>query len=322
MRRIALLVLLAFPLFAQHDRDGRGTPSAPNAVDRKAIERANDELAAQRAAEQSRMRLRSRKLKDAIHDFKAGDFKAAPLHVTVGEFVAATGQPFTAVHIETSAELPEQATFFGEIVNDDGSWFWSWEENVTLSRAPDGTSYYERSFAFPPGNRTATFGLAVKDDARAIAVVPLFLAKLDRNARRVSPLIVSKQVFPLATAQKADDPFAFGGLKVVPKADRTFHKSDALWLFFEAQNPALAENESAPKLTTNVTLEGADGKKVRALTAGAEVVALKGVPGHFGVGTTLDLSRFAPGAYNVRVSVSDKIAGETYELLEHITVVE
>jgi hypothetical protein len=320
MRRILFLLLFALPLFAQREHDSRGTPGAPSSVAEKDIQRANDELSAQHAFDASRTQLRSRRLKDAIHDFKSGDFKSAPLHVTFDQFVSALGQPFVAVHVESEAELPEKATFFGEILNGDGSFFWSCEEVVPLTRAADGTSYYERSFAFPVGNRTATFGLAVKDEARALATVPLFVAKLDKTERRMSRLIVSKQVFPMTAMQKADDPFAFGGIRVVPKGDRLFHKSDALWLFFEAQNPALAGD--APKLTTNVVFEAADGKKLRGLTAGADVIPLKGVPGHFGVGTTVDLTRLAPGPYDVHVSVSDAVANAKYELLEKITVVE
>ena len=55
-----------------------------------------------------------------------------------------------------------------------------------------------------------------------------------------------------------------------------------------------------PRLTTRV-----DIGDIRGTPVAAEALPLKGVPGHFGVGNTIDVSRLKPGDYRVRVTVTD-----------------
>ena len=317
MKLRAAVLLLLLPLVAEAQR----TPPERKPIGRPEIERAQDELAARKGRADAASRLRSTRLRDAIRDFHANDFNVAPMHVTFGEFVTARGEYFVAMHFD--AALPAdltKATLFGLVDNGSGGELWSIEEQVTLERAADGTAYYERSFAFPPGNRNATFGFALKDEPLAMVSAPMMLRELTKTTRSLSRLLVSNQVFPLTTMSTPDAPFAFGGVKVVPKADRTFRKNDELWIFFEAQNPGV-DAAGAPNLTTSVTLEG-NGTTKRGLAADAQAVALKGVPGHFGVGTTVDVSRLKPGEYLLRVSVNDVIAQQQYELLEKIAIVQ
>lgn len=335
MRRQAAVLLLALvlavPLAAQRDRTGRGTPGEPNAIGVRDIQRAQDELNALRLAEAraAEKPLRSARLKDAIRDFNAADYKVAPLHVDYGQFVTVTGYTFLAMHLAPSqeAKLPEdgKVTFFASLVDDGGKVVWSREEPVELTRDATGARWYEQSVLVPPSNAQATFGLAVKDQPVAMAAMPVRLTKLDRLERRLSRLIVSNHVAPMEKAQAADAPFAFGGIKVVPKGDRTFRKSDELWVFYEAQNPGVDE-AGAPKLTTKVQLEAGEGgqgaKILRGIAADAEPLPLKGTPGRFGVGTVVNLSRVAPGPYLVRVQVKDAIAGVDYELVDRVVVVE
>ena len=325
---VLLVGLAALTVHAQRTRDGRGTPQNPNPVDANEMLRAQDELTAKQFFEASAAEkpLRSVRLKDAVRDFKVNDFPVAPLHVTYGEFVTGTGYYYVAMHFAPppDAKVPAdgKVTFFAEMAGDGGGVLWTREEPVALARTPAGAWYYERSFPFPPGNRVGTFGLAVKDQPLAMASTPMHLSPLEKATRRMSRLIVSKHVFPLDKPQAANDPFSFGGIKVIPNAARAFRRSDELWIFYEAQNPAL--DGEVPKLTTSVQLEpaSADGKARRYGIVPADPIPLKGVPGHFGVGTTVDISRLAPGEYLLRVGVADAVAMATYELVEKVTIVE
>ncbi len=317
LRRAAVPLLLfaaaSFSAYAQRP------PVERQPIGRRELERAQDELAARRGRDAQRLKLRTLRLREAIHDFQKNDFDAAPLHLTYGDFVTASGDYFVAMHFD--AALPAdvaKATLFGLITEGDKE-LWSIEEQVDLQRSADGTAYYEKSYWLPAGGN-ATFGLAVKGEPVAMASEPLQLRKLEKETRAVSRLLVSKQVFTLEKKQAADDPFAFGGVKVVPKADRTFHKSDEVWIFFEAQNPGV-DAAGAPKLTTTVSVEG-NGKVRKGLAGDAQPIALKGAAGHFGIGTTVDVSRLTPGEYLLRVSVEDAIAQQRYDLLEKIAIVE
>lgn len=322
MRPVAALAVLLFalPVLAQ------GVLERPP-VGLKEIQRAEDRLAARRALDLAAKErpLRSARLKDAIRDFNAADFPVAPLHVDFGQFVTVKNHPFVAMHFAPGGEakVPEngKVTFFAAMTDEGGRTIWSREEPVELTRDATGARWYARSFPFPAMNATGTFGLAVGDQPIAMAAVPMQLTPLDKDARRLSRLIVSNHVAPMEKMQVADEPFAFGGIKVVPKSDRTFRKSEELWIFYEAQNPAV-DGAGAPKLVTKVQLEAGEGKVYRGLVGTAEALPLKGTPGRFGVGTVVDLTRVPPGQYLVRVAVSDALAAAEYELVEKVTILE
>jgi hypothetical protein len=310
---LLLLLAAADSLYAQR------TPPERQPIGRRELERAQDELAARKGREAARLMLRDARLREAVHDFQKNDFRVAPLHFVYGDFVTATGEPFVAMHF--AADLPAdvtKATLFG-IIDDGAKELWSIEEPVALQRTADGAAYFEQSF-WLPGSGNATFGFAVKGEPVAMTSEPLQLRTLDKTTRGLSRLLLSKQVFPLDRMQAADDPFAFGGIKVVPKADRTFRKSDEVWIFFEARNPGV-DAAGAPKLTTSITIEG-NGKVRKGLAGDAQPMALKGVKGHFGVGTTVDVSKLTPGEYLLRVSVEDAVAQQHYELLEKFSIAD
>src|SRR5205085_5859744 len=156
------ILLLAWPAAAQRDRDGRGNPNNPNAIDATAIQRANDELVLQRAMEKTARErpLRSAKLKSAIADFEANDYKAAPLSVVYSEFLTAGGGYWVAFHFESGADerIPAdgKATLFGVVKRGDAPTQLTREEPVTLVRTPSGSWFYECSLPFHEGNYDAT----------------------------------------------------------------------------------------------------------------------------------------------------------------------
>jgi hypothetical protein len=134
----------------------------------------------------------------------------------------------------------------------------------------------------------------------------------------ISRIIVSSDVHILPAAQAPLDPFAFGGTKVVPKPGASFKKSDEVWLFTELRNPAVG-SDGAPHVTTKVDIEGT-AKSVRGTSVDAEATQLKGVPGRYGIGSTIDVSALPPGDYHVRLAVTDTIARKSYtrEAMIHI----
>jgi hypothetical protein len=143
----------------------------------------------------------------------------------------------------------------------------------------------------------------------------------------VSPLLLSNNIYPLSEAQQATDPFAFGGLKVVPRGNGTFRKSDELWYFIEVRNPGLDAATSKPNLTMTVSIDGTateGNKKVKMRGASAPIEAqeMKGVPGHWSVGQAMPLETFRPGDYTMKVKLVDNVLNKTYEVQESFKVVE
>jgi hypothetical protein len=130
----------------------------------------------------------------------------------------------------------------------------------------------------------------------------------------------------MTEAQSPTDPYAFGGLKVVPKSDRTFRKADELWYFFELRNPGIDAATSEPRLMVKLTLTGktVQGAPVKMVAPPEETPAreLKGVPGHWAVGQAMPLETFHPGEYTLAVKVTDLTNKQAYDLQAEFRIVE
>lgn len=283
-------------------------------------------------------------LRDAIE--QARTQKAAPevLFLNFGEFVTPQGDHFVPVqlYLPRSAGVAAGAdvTFFGAIDREEGGErVAAFEEAVKVAESKDGV-YYARTLTLAPGRYVGTFGLA--RDGKPIAVVsqPMAVSGLDHATPGVSGLILTDNIYALTEPQRPTDPFAFGGLKVVPKGDKTFRPADELWYFVELRNPGVAEPAAAavpvtgdaaapagqPKVQIKVDVEGTDasGKKIKMSAPPREVeaIAIKGVPNHYGVGSAIPLSSFKPGEYTMNVKVIDTVKKASYSYSEKFRVVE
>lgn len=318
MRTLSVVaaVVFAAPLFAQSTSSPERVPKAGDDIRR--MERSVYNL---QESDRSFKRLTTAALKDAVRNFAPG--KLPELRVTWGEFITAEGKEFVALQFAPPAGMTLQPgrklVTFGEVTDADGKWLLDYEEPAVVADAK-GDAFIDRSFVLPGANLTGTFGLAAGSEVLAIARVPLAVEPLTKSGSGLSRLIVSKDVHPMPVAQKPLEPFAFGGTKVVPKPDRTFRASDEVWLFTELRNPALSAAQS-PRITTKVELEG-EGKKVRGTPQPAEALPLKGVPGHFGIGQTIDVSSLKPGQYTVRYTVTDAVSQQSWTREETLRIVE
>jgi GWxTD domain-containing protein len=264
----------------------------------------------------------------AVSDFEAA--KTNPyknLYVAWGEYVTPQGEYYVPVelYVPKAANLDPAAdlTFFG-VVESDGKPIAVFEEPAKLTVSKDDL-YFDKTLMLPAGKHKGVFGLALNGKPVSMATTDLNLAgTLDKDAAAISALILSNNVYPLAAAQRPTDPFAFGGIKVVPKGDRTFHPSDELWYFFELRNPGLNE-QNVPGVQVKLEMTGktTEGQPVQmnAPPRSVEAQELKGVPGHYGVGSSIPLSSFKPGSYTLKVKVTDTVKKVSYNLSDDFKVV-
>jgi GWxTD domain-containing protein len=257
-----------------------------------------------------------------------------------GEYVTAEGVYFVPVQVyvpkSAGVSASQNLTFFGVVQDESGKNVLAFEEPAKLTVSKDDL-FVDRSLTgIPAGKYRGYFGLADSGKPVSIVAADMQLAgSLDKDASSVSPLILSNNVYALSEAQHATDAHAFGGLKVVPKGDRTFRPSDELWYFVELRNPgttdaapaadATAPAGVAPKIQIKIDVEGMiDGKKVKRPAAPREIEAIpiKGVPGHYGIGSSIPLESFKPGEYTFNVKVIDTVKKSSYNLSEKFTVVQ
>lgn len=261
-----------------------------------------------------------------------------------GEYVTADGLTFVAIglYVPKAAGLSGDVTYFGVVEDSTGKPVLAFEEASTLAPTKDDF-FVDKSFLVPGGKHRGYFGLAQNGQVVALTTADLDLAgTLDKDAAAISPLILSNNIYPMDTVQKPDHPFAFGGVRVVPKADRAFRNSDELWYFFELRNPGIPESvpppaegmvevvpaasaPAAPKVQVKIDVVGTttEGKPVKmaAPPTEMEAIAMKGVPGHYGVGTAIPLATFKPGDYTFTVKVIDTVKKTSYTLSEKFKVV-
>ncbi|HET7434892.1 MAG TPA: GWxTD domain-containing protein [Thermoanaerobaculia bacterium] len=265
----------------------------------------------------------------AIDELRAGKRAASnDLAMTYGEYVTPAGDYFVPVSllVPKTAGLTADSdlTFFGEVVDANGQVTATYEEPVRLI-ASRNDFYYDRSLMLTPGKYTGTFGLAQGGKPLSVVTSEMNLKGLDKSAPSVSQLILSNNIYTLSAAQRPTDPFAFGGLKVVPKSDTTFVKGDDVWYFVELRNPAVDASTNAPKLTvlTNVTGTTSDGKKVAMNGQPAPMPAqqLNGVPGHWVIGEAIPTTTFRPGDYTISVKLTDNVNNKSYDFQRNFKVV-
>ena len=271
-------------------------------------------------------------LTTAVNEFKAAAKNPYENQgfATWGEYVTPAGDYFVPVmlYVPKSAGLSgdQNVTFFGVIEDASGKPVLAFEEARILTPA-QGDFYVDKSLVtLPAGKHRGIIGVSQGGKVILASTDMQLAGTLDKDAAAISPLILSNFVQALTEAQRPTDPFAFGGVKVVPKADKTFRKADELWYFFELRNPGLSETEQKPAVQVKMDMVGktTDGKPVKMGAALREVdaIAMKGVPGHYGVGNAIPLESFSPGEYTFTLKVIDTVKKASYTLSDTFRIVE
>lgn len=268
-------------------------------------------------------------LRVAVEQARKAKTSSETLYVTYGEFITGEGTHFVPVQLYATkasglaADTP--VTFFGQLEKAEGGDVILFEEPATLTASGDAV-VYGKSLTLAPGSYQGTFGLARDGQPVAIVSTPVTVQGLTKEGPSISQLILSSNVYPMTEAQAPTDPYAFGGLKVVPKGDGAFRKSEELWYFVETRNPGIDPATSLPNMTIKVTIEGKtkEGRNVRMAGAAeqAQAIEIKGVTGHYGLGQAIPLETFKPGNYTFTLQVKDKVLDKTYDFKEAFRVIE
>ncbi len=284
-------------------------------------------------------------LATAVTEFKAAaknpyDSKA---FATWGEYVTPTGEYYVPVmlYVPKSSGITADGdvTFFGVVEDESGKSVLAFEQPARLAVAKDDL-FIDKSLSLPAGKHRGIFGIARNGTPLAITSTDMTLAgSLDKDATAVSQLLLSNYVAAAQDVTAPTEPFSFGGVKVVPKADKSFRSSDELWFFFAMRNPGLAEPiapteasatgavaDARPKIQLKMDVEGKgpDGKPIKKSAPPREVdaVPMKGVPGHYGIGNAIPLESFKPGDYTITLKVMDTVKKTSYTLSESFKVVQ
>jgi len=261
-------------------------------------------------------------LEAALTDAKAG--KAAGHGAAFGyaQFVSPAGDPFVpvVVYVPASAGVAADGadTLFGAVEDASGTRVTTFEEPAKLT-ASRTDFYVDKSLTLQPGKYTAIVGLAKAGVPVLITSGTIEVAGQSKESVGTSRLILSDNVYELGTAEPPKAPFAFGKLKIVPKANLTFKSSDELNYFVEVNNPGIDAASNMPKLQYKLDLTGGPDKKtISAPLTDAAPLPLTGAPGpgHFAIISAIPLSDVKPalkaGEYTLKMKIVDTVAKQSY----------
>ena len=118
-----------------------------------------------------------------------------------------------------------------------------------------------------------------KEMLREIPNLPHLKVPIGKDASGTSRLILSDNIYELTEAAPEKAPFAFGKLKIVPKADALFSNKDDLNYFVEINNPGIDTATNLPKLQMGIDLISKGQTVSRLPLSEAMVGPLSGKPG-------------------------------------------
>jgi hypothetical protein len=260
---------------------------------------------------------KTKALRRALDDFRAGkgDFRR-DVALSWGEFLSGTGKPFLALSLDRplDADLEPglKATLFGEFLDAGGNAIGGFEVEDQVELA-GGRSVVDAALPFPAGAQRAVVGIALRGQVRWLVEQPLDVQPIDANSFTLSRPILSLDVHPLEKPQRPDDPFCFGGLRVVPRGDRAFRGTDQPWLFVVARTPGSAA-DTAPALSAKLVITGHEegeqkGRVRRYPISGLTPAPLRGFDGQWGLGIPLPVGELPPGDYEATLEVAAESTG-------------
>jgi GWxTD domain-containing protein len=270
-------------------------------------------------------------LQAAVDDVKAGKSAVAKnAAFAYAELVSPAGDYYVPIqlYLPKSTGLTADAgdTFFGAVEDASGTQVYAFEEPAKLT-ASQGDLFVDKTLNLPTGKYTAIVGLAKAGVPVIMISSPLDLTQIAKDATGTSKLILSNNVYEMTEAAPVKAPFAFGKLKIVPKANLMLGNKDELTYFIELHNPGIDPATNLPKIQAKLELSG--GKLVKPIGAPLSDVAalpLSGAPGpgQYAVISSIPFAEMSkpldPGDYTLKVKVIDTVNKQTYNVSQSFKI--
>jgi len=269
--------------------------------------------------------LKSPALQAAVDDLKNG--KSAinkNVVATYGELVSPNGEFYVPVQLfipKTSSLTPDSAdTFFGLVEDASGKPVFAFQDSAKLTTSK-GEQFVDHTVILPTGKYNAYLGLAKGDTPVVVTSKALEVNEVAKDAAGTSKLILSNNIYETEKAEPVKAPFAFGRLKIVPKANLVFTTADELTYFVELHNPGIDPATNLPKIQIKLELSGGKLKApIPRPLSDITALPLSGAvgPGQYAIIDSIQLeaikSALTPGDYLLKVKIVDTVSKQTYNL--------
>ncbi len=245
-----------------------------------------------------------------------GEAGGAGMHLDTGAFQAGDGRWIIPYQVSAEGTDGDTASVVGELVDAGGETVaafrheQSWTESKSQKIAKD-------TLVVPPGDYELRIGVEQGDGSVAWASSEKVQVPEAGDDYWLSELIFSEDVHPMSEAQQMLEPYAWQGIVVVPKGDRSFQQGTVMWFYTHACNPQLTA-DGKPSLRVTAKVEGPT-----AMRDAVPVQPARAGDNCWVIATGLDLvpDRFPPGEYEMTLQVRDSEGGTTLQSKEDFQVV-
>jgi GWxTD domain-containing protein len=202
-----------------------------------------------------------------------------------------------------------EAIFEDEVVRDFSP------ENFDKSKS--GSSVYQKSLILKPG--IYKIDVIVRDlKSKRIGTVMrrLEVPSYAESKLQTSSILIASKI-ESGILDRSNTSFVLGDLKIVPKTDNSFRKSEELGLYLQIYNFALDSSSSKPALK----VEYAVARKGEEPDAWRDATSMMRYFGSYcRLARMINLSRLQPGTYELRVRIRDTISKQTAEAAAEFAV--
>jgi hypothetical protein len=254
-------------------------------------------------------------LRQALGEGSAGTAASSSTHLDAGAYQAGDGRWIIPYQISADSDPgPDPADVVGELVNADGDSVLAFHLQQSWREA-HGQKYVKDTLVVPPGDYILRTGLA-RGGQVSWAASEAVNVPAPADDFWLSELVFSDTVFPMSEAQQMLEPYAWQGIAVVPRGNRTFTTGSVMWFYLHACYPTLTA-EGEPSLRVNVKIEGP-----QSFRAPVPVQPARAGDNCWVIAQGLDLTpdRFPPGDYDMKVQVRDSEASVTLSSEGEFTV--
>jgi hypothetical protein len=266
----------------------------------------------------------------AVADAKSGKAAGKGALLTYAEFVSPAGDYYAPVmlYLPKSSGIAADAadTFFLAVDDAEGKRIDAVEQPAKLTASHD-TLFADHTVVVPaPGKYTVTAGLGKAGAPVVVVSQAIEFHPIAKDASGTSKLILSDNIFEMTEPAPEKAPFAFGKLKIVPKADALFTNKDDLNYFVEINNPGIDTATNMPKLQMGIDLLS-NGQTISRLPLSEAMVGpLSGKPGpgHYALSDAIPLSKMSKplpaGDYTLKMKIVDLVTKQSYTLEQNFKI--
>ncbi len=202
-----------------------------------------------------------------------------------------------------------EAIFEDEVVRD-----FSPDE---YEKAKSRSSIYQKQLILKPG--LYKIDVVVRDvRSKRIGTITrrLEVPRYGAPKLQTSSILIASNILP-GTLDRSTGSFILGDLKIIPKMDDSFKSSEDLGLYVQIYNFALDSTSSQPALKVEYAV-ARKGEEPDAWRDSTRMMRFAG--SYCRLARMIDLSRFQPGIYQLRVRIHDAISGQVIETAAEFTV--